>query len=265
MFRRKKYDQGTYVAFPKYRRTVLDICQAASTVPAFAVDRRIQLERVLHARKAVPQRIGWAAIFAKAYSLVAAEVPQLRQTYISYPWPRLYQHPKSIVSITVNRYDPIIDAERLLFSRIRNVEDLALPDVQGAVDVYQNSDTNELFREGRLLESMPTFVRRLSWHMMMRWMGRKRARMLGTFTLSTLAPYGTTNHSHPLVVTSSLTYGPLEDDFCSRVTLIADHRVVDGAIIARALVRLEEVMNNEILVELRQAAVSQKSGQRKAG
>jgi hypothetical protein len=35
------------------------------------------------------------------------------------------------------------------------------------------------------------------------------------------------------------------------VTLIADHRVLDGAVVARALARLEEVLCNGMLAELR--------------
>jgi hypothetical protein len=34
------------------------------------------------------------------------------------------------------------------------------------------------------------------------------------------------------------------------VTLIADHRVLDGAVVARALARLEEVLCHEMLAEL---------------
>lgn len=254
MIRSKKSDQGSYLGFPKHRRIVLDICNASRTVPAFAVDRKIQLERVFHARKSPSQRIGWAAIFAKAYAIVAADVPELRRIFMSYPWPRFYQHPTSVVSITVNRFDEAIQAERLVWARIRNVEKMTLVEVQSAVDEHQHGDPKLLLRESRILDAMPTPLRAVFWHLMMRWAGRKRARLLGTFSLSTLATYGTTNHSHPLVVTTSLSYGPLDDDFCSRVTLQADHRVVDGAIVARALVRLEEVLNNEIVIELRALA-----------
>ncbi len=202
------------------------------------------------ARKGSFQRIGWAAIFAKAYALVSQETPELRQTYISYPWARIYQHPSSIVSISVNRFDETIGCERLFWTRIRNVESLSLLDIQSAVEQYQHADVTTLFPDGRLLESLPSPLRTFFWHILMRWTGRKRARKLGTFSLSTLATYGTTNHAHPLVVTTSLSYGPLDNEACSTVTLQADHRVLDGAIAARALVSLEEKLQNEIVNEL---------------
>ena len=245
-----KRSRGQSVRFPRHRRIVLDVCEAARTVPAFAVDRHVDLTRVMNARRSTPQRIGWAAIFAKAYSLVAAESPALRQTFVTYPWPRLYQHPDSVVSIAVNRFDPELDAERLSWVRVRAVESLTLSGIQEAIDSHQQSDAPEKLRERDWVESMPRPLRRIAWHVLMRWAGRRRAKLLGTFSLSTLASYGTTNHAHPLVVTASLSYGPLDEDGCSLVTLQADHRVLDGAAAARALVRLDEVLRGEIVEEL---------------
>lgn len=231
-----KRHRGQSIRFPRHRRIVLDLCQAARTVPAFAVDRRIDLTRVTNARRSTPQRIGWAAIFAKAYALVAAESPALRQTFVSNPWPRLYQHPESVVSIAVNRFDPELDAERLSWVNVRAVESLSLAVIQEAIESHQQGDVPEKLREQERVESLPRPLRRLAWHVLMRWAGRRRAKLLGTFSLSTLASYGTTNHAHPLVVTSSLSYGPLDEEGSSLVTLQADHRVLDGAAAARALV-----------------------------
>ena len=62
---------------------------------------------------------------------------------------------------------------------------------------------------------------------------------------------GATNRFHPTICTTSLSYAPLDDDGNCLVTLIADHRVLDGAVVARALARLEEVLCHEMLAELR--------------
>ncbi|HEY0438608.1 MAG TPA: 2-oxo acid dehydrogenase subunit E2, partial [Xanthobacteraceae bacterium] len=51
--------------------------------------------------------------------------------------------------------------------------------------------------------------------------------------------------------TTLLTYGPLRADGTVEVRIIFDHRVLDGATAARALARLEEVLNGPILDELR--------------
>jgi non-ribosomal peptide synthetase component F len=60
-----------------------------------------------------------------------------------------------------------------------------------------------------------------------------------------------TNRFHPTICTTSLSYAPLDADGNCLVTLIADHRVLDGAVVARALARLEEVLCNGMLAELR--------------
>jgi hypothetical protein len=54
----------------------------------------------------------------------------------------------------------------------------------------------------------------------------------------------------PTICTTSLAYAPLEDDGRCLVTLIADHRVIDGAQAARALERLEQVLAGRMAEEL---------------
>ena len=55
---------------------------------------------------------------------------------------------------------------------------------------------------------------------------------------------GAVNRFHPTICTTSLSYGPLEADGRCLVTLIADHRVLDGAAAARALQTLERVLRD---------------------
>jgi pyruvate/2-oxoglutarate dehydrogenase complex dihydrolipoamide acyltransferase (E2) component len=52
-------------------------------------------------------------------------------------------------------------------------------------------------------------------------------------------------------LTTTLNYGVIEPDGTVCVRIIYDHRVFDGAVVARALVRLEEVLNGPLLDELR--------------
>jgi pyruvate/2-oxoglutarate dehydrogenase complex dihydrolipoamide acyltransferase (E2) component len=52
-------------------------------------------------------------------------------------------------------------------------------------------------------------------------------------------------------LTSTLNYGVIAPDGSVDVRLTYDHRVLDGATVARALADLERVLNCEILAELR--------------
>jgi hypothetical protein len=75
---------------------------------------------------------------------------------------------------------------------------------------------------------------------------------MGTFSVSTLASHAAYNRLHPSPLTTSLAYGPLESDGRALVTLLADHRLLDGVPVARALERLEQVLLGEMVNELRQ-------------
>jgi hypothetical protein len=60
-----------------------------------------------------------------------------------------------------------------------------------------------------------------------------------------------TNRGHQSIATTSLTYGPLDEQGKSLVTLLCDHRVVDGMAGAAAINDLERVLQGEIAGELR--------------
>jgi len=79
---------------------------------------------------------------------------------------------------------------------------------------------------------------------------------MGTFSVSTLASHAAFNRFHPSPLTTSLTYGPLDDQGRSLVTILADHRLLDGVPVAKALVRLEEVLHTEIASELASVAAA---------
>ncbi|HND53961.1 MAG TPA: 2-oxo acid dehydrogenase subunit E2, partial [Pirellulaceae bacterium] len=56
-------------------------------------------------------------------------------------------------------------------------------------------------------------------------------------------------------VATTINYGTFEPDGKIDVRLTYDHRVLDGATVARAMVALEEVLCNEIYLELKAGPV----------
>jgi hypothetical protein len=80
---------------------------------------------------------------------------------------------------------------------------------------------------------------------------KSRAKRLGTFFLSTLAGRGAEIQLPPSIHTGCLTYGPLDENGIARVTLAYDHRVMDGALVAEILLRLEETLSGVLTAELR--------------
>ena len=97
---------------------------------------------------------------------------------------------------------------------------------------------------------MPQPLRRLGWWLAGRT-GRWHATNFGSYGVTSAAAYGG-GELHaigpgPFV----LSYGAVRPDHTIGVVLRWDHRTTDAAPIARALTRLEQVLNGEIAAELR--------------
>jgi hypothetical protein len=236
---------------PAGRGCVNDIAVLALDIPLFPVDRLMQLDAVAAARTAAAVRVGWAAIFLKAYAQVAAEMPALRSWLTGRLRQRLATSSHSVASLAINRGDGGDD--RLFFARLARPDAVPLPLLQQSIDHFLTRPVEEVFKRQLELEGVPGWLRRTILRWNMRSAAPKRAMRIGTFSLSTLAGFSATNRFHPTICTTSLSYGPLDGDGRCLVTVIADHRVLDGATVAKALARLEEVLATEIVAELRTA------------
>src|SRR5437868_1922299 len=85
------------------RRFVGDLLHAARHTPIVTFERRMDLAAVAAARKALTRPPAWVLLFAKAFAAVAANRPELRQTYLTTPWPHLWQADESVASVAVER------------------------------------------------------------------------------------------------------------------------------------------------------------------
>src|SRR2546425_486771 len=95
--------KGRVVPLSLPRRWICDLLHVAKQVPTVPVVRSIDIHAPVAVRAQLPQRPSWAAIFTRAYGLVAQEVPELRRYYLSFPWPHLYEFPFSIASVALER------------------------------------------------------------------------------------------------------------------------------------------------------------------
>jgi hypothetical protein len=236
---------------PAGRGCVNDVAILALDIPLFPVDRLMRLDTVAAARNTAAIRIGWAAIFLKAYALVARETPPLRSWLAGRFRQRLATSSENVASLAINRGDGGDD--RLFFARLARPDTTPLPLLQQSVDWFVTQPIEEAFKRQLELEGVPGWLRRTILRWNMRSTSPKRVTRIGTFSLSTLAGFSATNRFHPTICTTSLSYGPLDGDGRCLVTVIADHRVLDGAAVAKALARLEEVLTTEIIAELRTA------------
>lgn len=219
----------------------VDIAIAAQRIPSFTVVRRMRLAAVDDVRRQSSIRIGWTALFVRAYGHVCSAIPELRDLYVRWPTSYVYRHPEPVAGITVHRLDEH-QTERLIWGRIAAPNQHSSEQVQQAIEHFTTAPIQDIFRDGLKLERRPAFLRRLTWWTLTQWSGRKRAKHIGTFTISSLGNTGAHNAHHPLVTTSSLALGPIESDGSCDVALICDHRAIDGMLAARALQQLEATL-----------------------
>jgi hypothetical protein len=233
------------------RRFIGDVVHFAQRVPTVPVQRNMNIAPVVAARRAAGPAPSWCAIFTKAYAFVAASRPELRRAYLSFPRPHLYEHPINNASIAVERR--LGEEDAVLFGHVKSPEKLGLRELDAQLRRYKVEpiETIGLFRQALRVSRLPRPVRRLVWWVGLNASGRKRAHYMGTFGVSVYSGLGAAS-LHPLSpLTTTLNYGVIREDGSVDVRLIYDHRVLDGATVARALGDLERVLNCEILAELR--------------
>ena len=242
---------GRNLALSLPRRFICDLVHFAHKVPTVPVQRRMNVAALVAARRAAVTRPSWCAVFTKAYACVAAETPELRRAYMGFPRPHLYEHPLSIASVAIERR--FGDEDAVFFAPIRSPDARPLRELDEQLRGYKESPVESVasFRRVLLISRLPRPLRRFAWWFGLNAWGRKRAAYMGTFGVSVYAGLGAAS-LHPLSpLTTALNYGVIDPDGGIDVRVIYDHRVMDGATVARALGRMEEVLHTQILDELR--------------
>lgn len=234
---------------PRSRRLPCDVLHFRQQVPLCPHHRQSLLGPLDAIRKACHTRISWPVLFLKAFALMARETPAFRQTWMSFPWPSIYQHATSTGMLAVQRE---YQGEPWLFcGRFHSPDDKPLLELQKQLDCYQQQPVEQIFKRYLRLSLIPNPFRRFLWWCNLQLSGNMRAKRVGTFFLSTLASHGVEIDCPPSFQTGILSYGPLDSQGLSRVTLAYDHRLMDGHLVANSLLRIEQILNGVLADELK--------------
>mgnify|MGYP000388377933 CR=1 FL=1 len=244
----KKNPGRRWFPVPKSRATVCDLLHFEREVPTFPHCREISLSAVDELRRSLPSRVSWTVIFIKAFALVAKESPVLRQSWIRFPWPRLYLSPHSVAYLPVKRTHQ--DEEWLCFAPFFGPENQTLRELQASLESFHSGPVDEVFRTQYRSAFIPTPIRRLIIASWFRLLGKRRVKRMGTFGITTVSSRGAEIQYPPGIQTSTITYGPINEAGKSRVTIHYDHRLMDGWYVAEVLEELERVLHGVILEEL---------------
>lgn len=237
------------MGLPACRAIVTDLMWLHRSMATVSQVKSFDLKELDQVRAACPRRISWAVAFMKAYSLVSVEFPALRRIFLDWPWPHLYEHHQPVANLVVSRE---VEGENWIFFAPIVAADLdSLSGLQGLVDHYQAEPVEVVFKNQVRLARYPGFVRRTMWWLRFHFAPAKRIKRFGTFGLTTLAGQGVTIVDPRAPVTTTLTYGPLDEMGRCQVTIAYDHRVMDGKEVADILSALEQTLRTQIVEELR--------------
>ena len=243
--------RGRSIPLSPARKLVVDLTLLA--VPSVPVQRVMNVAAVAAARNSAKGRPAWSAIFARAYALVAEEIPLLRRAYVKFPVPHLYEYPMSTLSMVVERdYQGEMVVLTLL---VRNPVSLSLAQLSDSIREAKTKPVEEIRSFKRMLDlaRWPTPLRRLLWWMGLN-IGRQRGNYFGSYGVTVYSNLGSES-LHPLSpLTGTLNYGVIGDDGKVNVRIMYDHRVLDGAMVARTLAAIEKALNGPILDELKAMA-----------
>ncbi|AWM25159.1 hypothetical protein N181_14000 [Sinorhizobium fredii USDA 205] len=241
--------RGRALKLSRPRRLVGDLMRFSIRVPRVTVQRQMNLAPLLQARMSQQNRPSWTVLFLKGYALLSLETPELRQAYVKLPRPQLYEYPGSIASVAHERE---LGGERaVLLSLIKTPERRSIAELAGLIEAARTRPIMEVkeFRRALKIARLPAPIR---WLLM--WLGlnlgRPRGRHFGTFQLSVYSGLGAESLNPLTPLTTIFNYGPIDGQGTVTVRIHYDHRVMDGANVARALERFERILNGEIAAEV---------------
>jgi hypothetical protein len=242
---------GHSLPLSRPKRLMTDILHFSAQVPSVSVERRMTLAPLVAVRELAIPKPGWCSIFTKAWGFVCAAHPPLRRAYLSFPFPRLYQHPIDIATIAVER--PYGDEDAVFFVHIRQPERKSLDEIDRRLKWFKDrpQDSAGVLRRQMMFAGLPRPLRRLLGWSALNLSGPQRTRLLGTFGVTSLAGLGASSLYPNGLLTTTIDYGVIEPDGSVVVRVVCDQRALDGGTVARALAGMERVLLHEIVAELR--------------
>lgn len=231
------------------RRLIIDLMRASMGVPFITLSRTLDVKPLAEARASLDNAPGWAAIFAKVFSLVAKDDPILRTLYLEWPRPYFYELPRSIGMVAIARNDAGEDC--ILPQKVMAPDELPLDKVDALIRHAKTAPVDDVpaFRKMLRVSRLPWPLRPLVWAFGLH-VARQRANYFGSFGVTSVSAIGA-GELHALSPGPFiLTYGVLKPDKTIDVVIRWDHRVTDAAVIARTLGKLETVLNTAIAGEL---------------
>ncbi len=244
-------DRGRYLPYSLPRRWVGDMLHAARKVPVIACERVIRVKAMHELRRQTPKPPSWSSLLIKAMGLISTKMPELRRAYLGFPWGRIYEAPYSVASVIFGR--EFRGEQATFFAPMLHPERSPLDKIGGKLQAWKTDPVEAHGALRRLVRNAkpPRPIRRAMWWFGLNWFGLMRARYFGTFAVNSVASIGGRMLQFATPLTQVLYYGAVNRDGEMLIQFAFDHRVYDGITVAVASVKLEEVLNNELIAEVK--------------
>src|SRR6202795_391764 len=153
--------RGTVRKISLPRRLVADLMHASIRIPFVSLSRPLNVRQLLEARALAAQPPGWAAIFVKAFSLVAKDEAVLRTLYAKWPWPSFYELPRSIAMVAIARVEDGQDC--VLPQKVPAADELPLIEVDAQIRQAKDAPIGDVpaFRKILRVTALPLLLRRV--------------------------------------------------------------------------------------------------------
>jgi len=210
----------------------------------------INVAAVAAARQLGQPRISWGAVFTKAIAITADRYPELKRTYMPFPWAHFYEHPFPVASIVVEREWQ--GEYAVFFDRVRSPKQKSLAELSDTLRSLKTLPVESVggYRLLIRITRYPFLIRRLLWRIALYGSGRLRARCIGTFAVNSIRGphFAMTQATTPTAV--AIYYGTVNHEGDVPIQIFFNHNIIDGAQVHRLLQALGEALNGPILAEL---------------
>lgn len=243
--------------FPRQRQHTLLFLEHSHAYCPVVIDTDVEMTQVVQHRQQSSGQFSYLAYFIQAMSQIIAQYPEANSIFIGHFLPRMVSLDTVNAKFTL---DKTVAGQRLVASAvIERADSLSLEAIQQHIDAIKAQEIaeGEAFAPIRKLHSIPLLLARLLFRYAM-WRPSIKSRVQGTFTITSLGGRGITRFvplpgstltlgvgdiaERPRVKDGQITIVPM-----TTLTLVFDHRVLDGAISAEILAKIKKLLESPIV------------------
>ena len=242
--------RGRRLGLSLARRCMIDFLYFSKKISMNSVsaEKYMDLAPVIEARKQCATRISWYTIFLKAFAEVSAQFPELRQVYLSYPYPHIYEYTRTVGMVAIER--EIADETMVMYVKIDSPEKQSLQHLDEMLrDSKKVAPEQSLsFRRFLKFNRLPFLIRRFAW-----WVGFNfptfRLHYFGTFGVTGIGK-GVRSLSIKSPLGVNFVFDMTQPDHRPLFRMFWDHRIFDGVIVIQIMEELQRILNGSIADEL---------------